>query len=354
MKTILALVLCAVGSAYAQAPLIATPAECVAGTVTGKACSPEGVVASIAANGTPGAGTVTSVAVEGHDCSGTGAVNCVENGTVFATQAGNNTLLGITAFTPSTAQTLVAGTAILCNATNVQVTAASAITSTAAPGIANGTDGQLCVITNTGAYNITLQDQDTLASSNLQLSASSVAITPKSSLTLRFNTAIGDWVQETPSASASGFSVSDYDAGVVATSAANVVYTNTFAANMFAAGGHLACRGYAKKNTSGGTGFATMKLELGGVALGTAGANASAESVEGRWDVYFTTTNVQQATSTALRPTVAAVSGGHTPGTNNLTLNTSGTLTLNVYGYLVVGTLASDTTDTFIRCEYRQ
>jgi hypothetical protein len=296
MKNILALVLCAVGSAYAQAPLIATPAECVTGTVTGKACSPEGVVASIAANGTPGAGTVTSVSVEGHDCSGTGAVNCPEDGTVFPTLAGNNTLVGI--------NDLSGGKLIIPKGTTPPATC---------------TVGELFFDTDAVGANQFLKCS---ATNTWALISSSTV-------------------------------VFDYDAGVTATSNTNVVYTNTFTAGTFAAGGHLMCRGWGKKNTSGGTGSAVLKLELGGVAIGTAVANASAESVEGRWDVYFTTTNVQQATSSAFRPQLnSTVSGGWVAGTNNLTLDTSSALTLNVIGYMT-GTPGADTIDTFIRCEYR-
>lgn len=95
----------------------------------------------------------------------------------------------------STAQTLVAATAILANASTVQITAASPITSTAAPTIADGVDGQLVTIINTGTNAITLSDQGTLASSNLRLTAGTVAIASRQSIRLMYSTATGDWVQ---------------------------------------------------------------------------------------------------------------------------------------------------------------
>lgn len=149
------------------------------------------------AGGASSGGQVDTVAVEGFTCSGTTDVDCAEDGSVFPTLGGDNTYTGRTTHTPSTAQTIgSAGTAILANSTQVQVSCSSALTLTAAPTIADGSNGAVVTIINTGSNNCIVQDQDTLASSNLQLSASSVTIAPKQSLTLRYNSAIGDWVQE--------------------------------------------------------------------------------------------------------------------------------------------------------------
>lgn len=145
-----------------------------------------------------GAGAVSGLAIEGFDCSGTTDINCTENGSVLPTLGGNNAYSGTTAHTPSAAQTIDdAADTIAANATQVQVSCSSAITLTSAPTIADGSNGQVVTIINTGSNNCIVQDQDTLASSNLQLSAASVTIAPKQSLTLRFNSAIGDWVQAT-------------------------------------------------------------------------------------------------------------------------------------------------------------
>lgn len=96
---------------------------------------------------------------------------------------------------PSTAQTLVAGTAILANAPFVMITAAAPITSTAAPTIANGVDGQRITVMNVGANAITLSDQGTLASSNLRLTATTLALAANRSIDLMYSSTVGDWVQ---------------------------------------------------------------------------------------------------------------------------------------------------------------
>lgn len=101
-----------------------------------------------------------------------------------------------TVYTPSTAQTLAAGTAILANATVVQINSAGAVTITAAPTIANGQDGQILIIVNVDSADaITIQDQGTLASSNLRLSAATIALGPRDSITLMYSSSIGDWIQ---------------------------------------------------------------------------------------------------------------------------------------------------------------
>lgn len=92
-------------------------------------------------------------------------------------------------------QTLVAGTAIVAADAVTPIQAASPITSTAAPTIADGQDGQRVTLVNVGANAITLQDQGTLASSNLRLTAATVAIGPRDSIELVYSAAVGDWVQ---------------------------------------------------------------------------------------------------------------------------------------------------------------
>lgn len=99
------------------------------------------------------------------------------------------------AFRPSASQTLVAGTAILANAGTLQISAASPITSTAAPTIANGVDGQRVRVVNVGSNNITLSDQGTLASSNLRLTGTTVVVAPRQSIELTYLSSVGDWVQ---------------------------------------------------------------------------------------------------------------------------------------------------------------
>lgn len=98
---------------------------------------------------------------------------------------------------PSDTQTIVAGSRITTNAAALRLSAAGAVTMTSAPTIEDGEDGQLICLTNVGSNNITIQDQGTLASSNLRLSGATVVITPRDSLWLRYDSVIGDWVQVT-------------------------------------------------------------------------------------------------------------------------------------------------------------
>ncbi len=91
---------------------------------------------------------------------GSNSANAI--GIDIAAQSGSTVLnIGIrnaapTVNTPSAAQTLVAATAILANATFVLITAAGAVVSTANPQIAAGADGQLLTILNVSANAITL------------------------------------------------------------------------------------------------------------------------------------------------------------------------------------------------------
>lgn len=99
--------------------------------------------------------------------------------------------------TPSTAQNITAvGNTILANAEVVQLTANNSYTLTSAPTIANGVDGQLLTIVNVDSTDvITLQDQGTLASSNLRLSATTIALGPLDSIQLMYSSTVGDWIQ---------------------------------------------------------------------------------------------------------------------------------------------------------------
>lgn len=102
-----------------------------------------------------------------------------------------------TAFTPSTAQNITAaGTTLLANATVIQLTADNNYTLSSTPTIADGVDGQILIIVNVDAVDtITLQDQGTLASSNLRLAATTVALGPRGSIKLMFSSTVGDWIQ---------------------------------------------------------------------------------------------------------------------------------------------------------------
>lgn len=99
--------------------------------------------------------------------------------------------------TPGTAQNITAASQAITIASTVkQLTANASYTLTSAPTIANGQDGQVVTIVNVDTTDtITLQDQGTLAGSNLRLSASSIALGPRDSIQLMYSSTIGDWVQ---------------------------------------------------------------------------------------------------------------------------------------------------------------
>jgi hypothetical protein len=146
-------------------------------------------------NGTSGsfAGTFAQPGVQCTDT--TNGVLWVNNGTLASPQWGRvgSSLNFVNA--PSTAQVMVAATTLLANARVVQVSTGSNITSTAAPTIADGVDGQMLTIINVGSFNYVISDQGTLASSNLRLTATTVTLAPRQSVELMYNATVGDWVQ---------------------------------------------------------------------------------------------------------------------------------------------------------------
>lgn len=81
-------------------------------------------------------------------------------------------------------------------------TSGGSLTLTSAPTIANGANGEIIRLLNVGAQNIVIQDQGTLANSNLRLTATAVTIAPRQSLELTYiassssgDYTLGDWVQ---------------------------------------------------------------------------------------------------------------------------------------------------------------
>lgn len=74
---------------------------------------------------------------------------------------------------------------------------AGGFTLTSAPTIADGVQGQIVDITNVDtADTVTIQDQGTLAGSNLRLGATTRALAPRDSIRLKYDTTVGDWVEE--------------------------------------------------------------------------------------------------------------------------------------------------------------
>lgn len=71
-------------------------------------------------------------------------------------------------------------------------------TATTTPILPDGAvDGQEIRLINVGANSITLTDQDTMAASNLHLTGATVVLAAKQSITLKFVSSLGDWIQTT-------------------------------------------------------------------------------------------------------------------------------------------------------------
>jgi len=90
-------------------------------------------------------------------------------------------------YVPSTAQVIdAAGDSISANASLVILDPAADLTLTSTPTIPDGTIGQILMVTclATEIYGVTLQDADTLASSNLQLGAATRAVKADTVLSL--------------------------------------------------------------------------------------------------------------------------------------------------------------------------
>jgi hypothetical protein len=132
----------------------------------------------------------------------------IENGTILGTvtyratmtsealAAEDMILTGLTTYTPSTAQVIDAvGDAILADATIIQLNPDGDYTLTSTPTIVDGTTGQIIYITcaNGEVNTVTVQDQDTLGNSNLQLGANTRAVSGKDVLSLLFDGT--DWIE---------------------------------------------------------------------------------------------------------------------------------------------------------------
>ncbi len=112
--------------------------------------------------------------------------------------SGNFITIGTRTATPSTQQSIAVSAPIVANAEVVQISTTTAANMTATPTIADGADGQILVVLNTGANTFTLQDQGTLGGSNLRLVTAGVALGTRDSVQLMYSAATGDWVQIAP------------------------------------------------------------------------------------------------------------------------------------------------------------
>jgi hypothetical protein len=76
-------------------------------------------------------------------------------------------------------------------------TSGSSKTLASTPTIADGQPGQILRIRNTSANDVVLQDQGTLAGSNLRLGAATRTLSQRDGIILEYDDTIGDWVEDT-------------------------------------------------------------------------------------------------------------------------------------------------------------
>ena len=158
------------------------------GTAAGMYVNVSSTTASVPAVQITNAGTGNSFVVEDQ----------ASDATPFTIgSAGDVTIGGSLIMTPSTAQNITAATdTILANAGVIILNPSGGPTMTSTPTIADGTDGQIVTLINVSTTSqITLQDQKSIAGTNLRLSAASVALSFYDTITLVFSSTIGDWVQ---------------------------------------------------------------------------------------------------------------------------------------------------------------
>lgn len=108
----------------------------------------------------------------------------------------NTVFSGVVSYRPNaTAQSLAAGTAITHFQAKVRVVGSGgAVTITAAPTVTDGQDGDWLLILGTDDTNtVTVQDQDTLASSNLHLGAATRLLGNRDTLLLSFDATDSTW-----------------------------------------------------------------------------------------------------------------------------------------------------------------
>lgn len=171
--------------------------------VTGTGALTVGTAYGVVSGATVNAGVTvtarTSVRVE--DATGSGTVTTQIGVDVLALSKGG-TNIGIRnastlVETPSVATLSAAGNSITANAAvkRLNNTSGGSLTLTSTPTIADGQDGQRLLLFNSSANNVVLQDQGTLASSNLRLSATSITLGTRDSIELMFSSTVGDWIQ---------------------------------------------------------------------------------------------------------------------------------------------------------------
>jgi hypothetical protein len=184
---------------------------------------------------------------------------------------------------PSTTQAIsAAGNSILANATMVVVDPNADYTMTSTPTIADGSPGQVLIVTasNSETNKVIVQDQDTLGSSNLQLGTTAREITGKKTLTLVFDGT--DWVEQaytTESMDVQTFTATGANTWTKPTGA-KAVYVICVGAGGGGGGGTGGAAGTARIGGGGGGGGATadkwlLPANLSGTVTVTVGAGGN-------------------------------------------------------------------------------
>lgn len=106
-----------------------------------------------------------------------------------------------TVYTPQTKTITATTDSISIAATNAATviqlnnTSGSSKTLASAPTITDGQNGQVITLFNSSANDVVLQDQGTLASSNLRLVASARTLSTRDSIQLMYSSTVGDWIE---------------------------------------------------------------------------------------------------------------------------------------------------------------
>lgn len=113
--------------------------------------------------------------------------------TVVPFLAVDNTYTGHAIYTPSTLQAVSAASEVVCNRATIQIGASANVTLTRNPIIADGANGQWCIVTNTdGTGDVITLSHGTAF--NLDLGGSNFALNPGQAAILQFNSSVGDWL----------------------------------------------------------------------------------------------------------------------------------------------------------------
>jgi hypothetical protein len=100
-------------------------------------------------------------------------------------------------FPPLVSTITAVGSTIGHSASTIRLdnTSGGALTLTSAPTISDGQDGELVRIFNGSAQNVVIQDQGTLAASNLRLGATTRTLGTRDSIVLMYSSTVGDWIE---------------------------------------------------------------------------------------------------------------------------------------------------------------